>query len=154
MDTDSRARGAAALRHQKITTRARVAERRTIVAANVLAGASYRDIAAALNVGKSTVAKDFKAVLEEWREKYTQAAGEWADIQLRRLDVLFNAIWEAARRGDLAAIDRALKIIERQNQILGIGLTSRLAIGGSDGQPIEHRIVIERIADETEDEQG
>ncbi len=97
-----------------------VAERRKLVAANMLAGASYRDIAAALGVSKSTVANDFKAIIKEWREQYTDDIDSWAKIQLRRLDVLINAIWDRARNGDYQAIDRVMKLMHQQSKLLGI----------------------------------
>jgi hypothetical protein len=69
---------------------------------------------------KATITSDKKAILAEWRQHYAQDAAELAALQLRRLDVLLNAIWEKARSGDERAIDKALAIIDRQNDILGM----------------------------------
>jgi hypothetical protein len=101
-----------------------IAQRRRAVSANLLAGATYTEIGRALNVSKATITSDKKAILEEWRAQYTQAADQLVALQLRRLDMLLNAIWEKALKGDNdKAIGRALDILDRQNAILGVNKT-------------------------------
>lgn len=97
-----------------------ISQRRTTVAANLLAGLNYREIAANLDVSLGTVAEDFKAILEEWREQYQDVIADWVSVQLRRYDALLNALWHDARNGDLDKMDRVLKIMERQEKLLGL----------------------------------
>lgn len=51
------------------------------------------------------------------------AAGEGVEdlvaIELKRLDLMAEAIWDKASEGDTAAIDRLLKIAERRARMLG-----------------------------------
>lgn len=39
---------------------------------------------------------------------------------MRRLDMLFNALWDKARNGDLQAVDRILKIMDSQERLLSL----------------------------------
>lgn len=97
-----------------------ISQRRTTVAANLLAGLNYREIANNLDVSLGTIAEDFKAILEEWREQYQDVIADWVSVQLRRYDALLNALWHDARNGDLDKMDRVLKIMERQEKLLGL----------------------------------
>ena len=97
-----------------------IERRRKVVAANVLAGATYREIAASEGVSVGTIARDVKAILKDLNQHYRKDAKEWRTIQLRRTDVMLNAIWEHVRNGSLIHIDRALKLIAQQDKYLGI----------------------------------
>ena len=107
-------------RHRTSQNELEVIQRRRTISANLLAGLTYAEISRALNISKATITSDKKAILEEWRQQYAQEADQLVALQLRRLDVLLNAIWERARQGDEKAVDRALAIIDRQNDILGV----------------------------------
>lgn len=107
-------------RHHAVTKSVRLAERRRLVAANLLAGATYAEIANALGVSKNTVHNDYKAILKEWREQYSEDLDAWVKLQLRRIDVMINAVWDKARAGDYNAIDRVLKMMNQQARLLGV----------------------------------
>lgn len=110
-------------RHQASQSEMEITQRRKVISANLLAGLTYTEIGRALNVSKATITSDKKAIMTEWRQQYAQEADQLVTLQLRRLDVLLNAIWEKARNGDERAIDKALAIIDRQNAILGVNKT-------------------------------
>jgi len=110
-------------RHTDSESEVKITQRRRTVSANLLAGLTYAEISRALDISKATITSDKKAILAEWRAQYAQAADELVALQLRRLDVLLNAVWEKARNGEEKAIDRALQIIDRQNEILGVTKT-------------------------------
>lgn len=97
-----------------------IEQRRQVVAANLLAGATYREIAAAQRVSVGTIARDVKAILKDLNQHYRKDAEEWRNIQLRRTDVMLNAIWEHVRNGSLLHIDRALRLMAQQDKYLGI----------------------------------
>lgn len=105
-----------------------ITQRRKIVAANILAGLTYQEIATALNVSKATVSRDYNAILDEWKQHYTATIDHYLYIQMQRLNILMNAVWERARNGDPQSIDRAVTIIDRQNKLLkldtGIDITT------------------------------
>lgn len=107
-----------------------IAQRRKVVEANILAGASYREIAASLDVSPATIASDWKAIQAAWTEHYADDANRWLNTQLRRLEVLLNTIWQDSRGGTEAekisrrdrneAIDRSLAIIDRMNRLMNL----------------------------------
>lgn len=107
-------------KHALTVKRIEIENRRRIVAANLLAGATYREIAESLNVSPSTVASDVKAIIRQWQDHYADTANKFLHIQYRRLDVLLNAIWDTASKGSLPQIDRVLSIIDRQNTLMGL----------------------------------
>ena len=107
-------------RHNTTAQQITITNRRRMVSANLLAGATYREIANALKVSPATIASDYRAIIAEWREHYAKKADELLNIQLRRYDVLLNAIWDRAKNGDTQAIDRALTIMDKQNALMGI----------------------------------
>lgn len=96
-----------------------IEERRTIVAANILAGLNYRDIAKALNVSLGTVSRDAQIMMDRMRKEQVQTVGEAALIDLRRIDVAINAIYNDVKSGKLLAIDRLVKLLERRSKMLG-----------------------------------
>ena len=110
--------------HRKAEAKAAIEQRRVKVAVALLQGLTYREIARALDVSIGTVSSDRRAIVREWRKHYTEKTDDWIEIQLRRLDVLLNAIWDDAQKGSLKHIDRVLKLIERQERLLGIGAGS------------------------------
>lgn len=107
-------------KHQMTGQVMSIEQRRKIVAANLLAGFTYAEIGRALNVSKGTVASDYKAILKEWREHYAKKADQFLGLQLRRLDVLLNALWDEAKAGNPQKIDRVLAIMDRQSALLGL----------------------------------
>lgn len=106
-----------------------IEQRRKVVAANLMSGATYREIATALGVSVGTVASDYKALLKAWREHYATSVEEYLFVQMRRYDVLLNAIWDDARGGGLIHVDRALAIMDRQNALMQL----------KDASPLEDR---------------
>lgn len=97
-----------------------IAMRRKTVANNLLSGMSYRDIAEAMQVARSTVSRDVKALKKEWREDSQVALGQFMAVQLRRYQTMLNGVWGDALDGKLAAMDRVLSIMDRMNQLYGV----------------------------------
>lgn len=71
-------------------------------------------------MSKATVSGDVKAIVAEWREQYTEQVSSYVHIQMKRLDVLLNAVWDDARKGDDKPVTHALSIIDRQNTLMGV----------------------------------
>lgn len=94
-------------------------DRRRKVAANLLAGLNYREIAEALNVSIGTVSNDVEALVKRWRTEQISQVGEWQSLNVKRLDRAINAIWGDVAGGNLAAIDRLQKLIDQQGRLLG-----------------------------------
>ena len=81
-----------------------------------LGGASYGQIAEALGYASRSGAHS--AVRDALAERDTaQSAQEALQVELARLDVVIGALTPAVRAGDVQAIDRYLRTIERRTQL-------------------------------------
>lgn len=81
------------------------------------AGATYEQIAAQLGISKTQVALDVKDGLEEVTR---EPAEQVLQLELDRLDALFLGVYDKGRKGSVAHIDRALKIMDRRAKYLGL----------------------------------
>lgn len=81
-------------------------------------GASFTAIAETL--GYADAAGASKAVKRALRKMLQEPAAELREIELARYDQMFFALWKRVLQGDLAAIDRALKIMSQRAQLLGL----------------------------------
>lgn len=83
-----------------------------------LAGATYDAIAKA--VGYASRSGAYKAVKEALAddEETTPDLAEAASTELARLDAMLTGLWTKARRGDVQAVDRVMRIEERRTAIL------------------------------------
>lgn len=82
------------------------------------AGISYEMIAQRLGYSNRTAA--FRAVQTLLEKSEKEASIDLREMELRRLDDLFLSIYKKAREGDLPAIDRCLKIMERRAKMSGL----------------------------------
>ena len=94
-------------------------QRRKQIAASILAGLNYRDIAEGLQVSLGTVSRDANIILDRMRKEQVHDISEAALIDLRRIDVAINAIFTDVRAGKLLAIDRLLNLLKRRAEMLG-----------------------------------
>jgi len=90
-----------------------IEKRRATVAANVLAGLNYRDMASALGVSLGTIANDVKIVARRYREEQISEYADIVQLELRRIDTALNAIWTDVKGGNKDAIQM---LIQLQNQ--------------------------------------
>lgn len=105
-------------------------------------GLGYTEIAQQLGLGKSQAHRLVKAGLEDAREQIAAQADDLRSEELSRLDGMLAGIWPSARKGNVTAIDRVLKIMERRTKLLGLDAPVRLAHGGdADAPPIEAKHV-------------
>ena len=80
---------------------------------------SYRKIGEALKVSRTTIMKDIRFKLDEINAETREVAIDAQAIDLQRLDRLLQAAYPLAITGNLQAIDRVLKILERRARLLG-----------------------------------
>jgi hypothetical protein len=80
-------------------------------------GATYRQIGDALGIDKTTA---WRLVQQESESIIRESAAEVLELELTRLDRLQMGIWAEAISGDLAAVDRVLKIMEMRAKLLGL----------------------------------
>lgn len=101
------------------TSRAREKEDRVV--AQRLAGYSFEEIARAVGYQhKSGAWKAYKRAMERRSDPVDAGANVREDeinLELLRLDEMQAALWPRAQRGDLAAHDRILKIMDRRDKL-------------------------------------
>lgn len=85
-----------------------------------IAGATYQRIGDTLGMSRSGAAKAVERAMRDLREEVREAAAELREIESARLDRMLLGIWQKARSGDLAAIDRVLRIMERRARLYGL----------------------------------
>jgi oligoendopeptidase F len=93
-----------------------------------VAGASLDAIAAKL--GYTSASAAYRAIETALQRTIQAPADSLRELELRRLDVLMLAIWNKARKGDLDAVDRAIRIIDRRAKLLGLDAPQRVDIAG------------------------
>ncbi len=85
-----------------------------------IAGVTFAAIADRL--GYATAYGAYLAVDAALKATLRPAADALRELDTERLDKLQLAVWPAALRGDLAAIDRCLKILAQRARLLGLDL--------------------------------
>lgn len=114
---------------QTATTAIERAERRSRAVDLRREGLTLREVANELGVSVYTAWNDIQtAVRDIPKEEADLLRQQEAD----RLDALQHAIWEKAIAGDLHAIDRVLKIIERRCRLMGLDSPARIDTAGVD----------------------
>ena len=85
-----------------------------------IAGLSYRKIGEALGIHHVSAFNYVKETLAILRAECKDLAETYRDMELERLDQVQAAIYGKVLKGDVAAIDRLLKIQERRARLLGL----------------------------------
>ena len=98
---------------------AQIEKRRSVVSANLLAGNTYRQIAAGLGVSIGTVSNDVKMLLRQWKRENIQTINDWKILAIERINRLIMAIWLDADKGDEGAIATFIKLEKRLSEISG-----------------------------------
>lgn len=111
--------------------------RRKTVAANILAGLNYREIAEALKppVSIGTISKDVKVITDRLKKEQSTDYAEYLQIELRRLDLAMNGLFPKVKDGNTYAIETMLKVQDQRLKLTGhpaavktIKLTGELSI--------------------------
>ena len=115
-------------------------ERRLQAAKLRMAGMTYRQIAEELDYRGPSGA--YKAVKTLLRRTELELAQEFRQLELERLDFLTRSIWDKVCAGDLKAIDRLLRIMERRSRLLGLDAPNKVAHTDADGEEGTFTIVV------------
>jgi hypothetical protein len=99
-----------------------------------IAGASFDDIANAL--GYADRAGAHKAVMAALEKTLTEPAAQVRELELKRLDRLFLAVWDPATKGDHQAVDACLRIMKRRADFEGLDKAKKLEHSGPEGGPL------------------
>lgn len=93
------------------------------------AGRSYREIAHQVGIGVASAHRLVAAAISKARVTVQDEVIEMRALELSRLDGLLSSVWPAARQGNLGAIDRVLKIMERRAKLLGLDAPVKMSRG-------------------------
>lgn len=124
---------------------ANIEERRKKVAANLLAGLTYRQMAEVFGVSLGTIAEDVRVIIGRWQREQVKDTDEFVQIELIRLDRAINAIWTKVEAGDPTSIGLMLKIQERRAKYKGLDAPVKQELSGPEGQPLQFSEVVVSI---------
>ncbi len=96
-------------------------------------GASYTEIARSLRISRQGAHKLVTAVFEQLESELSETVPTVRRMETERLDAMLFAIWKKVEKGDLNAIETALKISARRCKILGIDMPIAREVSGPDG---------------------
>ncbi len=109
-----------------------------------VAGRTLKQIADVLGYASpSGAAQAIEAAL---RKRVAEPVDHLRDVENARLDAMWTGIYPAAKRGNLAAIDRAIKIMTRRAKLLGLDLDRSNA---AEFNPEPVRLLVERVVSGT-----
>lgn len=99
-------------------------------------GYTFREIGQELNCTPQYCHRVITECLEKLATKYVNAAAQLRELEAERLDRAHRAAWPKAIKGDLRAIDRVLKIMERRAKLYGLDAPQKRELTGKDGTPL------------------
>lgn len=107
----------------------------------VLAGATLQQVADALGYkSKSSAHAAVQRGLQADTDRMADSRDEARTLQHRRCERLLRAIWPKALSGDLGAVDRALRILERESKLLGLDAPVQIAVNEDKRAHIESMV--------------
>lgn len=131
----------------KASPRLKPSERQAAAMELKLNGESYRTIA--LKLDYRGPSGSHKAVAAYLRKTLQAPTDELMKIELARLDKLQLRLWPVALAGELGAVDRVLKIMERRAKLLGLDAPTLYSV--NDIRDIAQkvvRVVVAEVSDE------
>jgi hypothetical protein len=90
-------------------------------------GASYRQIGERLGVSDCQAHNDVSRCLDNLSKLADDVAGHLRTMEEARLDALLLAVMPQARQGNLGAVDRVVRIMERRARLLGLDAPTKIA---------------------------
>ena len=97
------------------------------------AGVSFEEIARSL--GYAGPSSSYRAVMSALKRTLQEPADEVRKLELVRLDRAQRIAWERMLQGDLEALGKVIKVMERRAKLLGIDAPQKLAQGGDPDAP-------------------
>ena len=93
------------------------------------AGYTYEQIGVALGISSQAAYKHVVKALGVINEKLSEATEELRTLEVQRLDRLFEVMYKKAEKGDMNAIDRCVRLMERRAKLLGLDAPAKQEIG-------------------------
>ena len=108
-------------------------ERRGLVLQLRLAGYTYQEIATQLGIGLATVNRDLHKALKFFDADHEEKARELKAIDTARIEEIIKGIWTKCKGGNLMAIDRLTRLLERKAKLHGLDGPIKIAPTMPDG---------------------
>ncbi|MEO1082405.1 MAG: hypothetical protein AAFY29_22815 [Pseudomonadota bacterium] len=96
-------------------------------------GKTYQFIADELGITKQSAHAAVQKAMKEIRTRRMEDTETLLTLELERLDMLLDALWDKAMNGQHMPIDRILKIMERRARLLGIDAPLKVAPTNPEG---------------------
>ena len=108
----------------KAAQRTALMERRANVGELHLMGVSYREIGRQLNVSRTTIMKDVRAIRADWQATATGLMATATAAELRKLSKIEKTCWTSMRTATVkekgVLIAQILKSMDRRAELLGL----------------------------------
>jgi len=126
-------------------SREAAAERRVQALELRKAGASYRQIGKTLGTSQVQAYRDVQRMLQALAKVETDKARELRSLEDERLNDLLLVLWPQAKKGNLGAIDRIVRIMERRARLFGLDAPTKVAETTPEGMALPPEQVSLRI---------
>jgi hypothetical protein len=93
-------------------------------------GLNYSQIGEKLGCARSTACRYVLSELENLADKCREEAVHVRDLELQRLDALYLVAYAEVEDGNIPAIDRCLRIMERRAKLLGLDAAEKVEHSG------------------------
>ena len=117
-------------------TRLSAAERRKQILKLRRYGMPFSEIAEHVGCTPQYCHKVVRAYLDKLSDEMAEDVKQMRRLEAERLDAAHRAAWPKAIKGDLRAIDRVLRIMERRAKLFGLDAPQRRELTGKDGTPL------------------
>ena len=101
-----------------------------------LTGMSYSDIGRVCGVSKQAAHQHVHQELKKIAAQSKELAENYRDIEIERLDRIFEEIWKKVEEGDIQAMNQAHKNIEIRCKLLGLNSPTEFNIKTNDPESI------------------
>lgn len=109
-------------------------------------GATRKEVAEKLGIGYDTVKSDERTAIEE---VMATSVHDYVGKQLTEIQDMKRTVYRQAAEGDPAAIDRVLKLMDREARLLGLDAPQRAHVTVSEGDFSERAASLMRELDMT-----
>jgi len=99
-------------------------------------GKSYRAIAAELGIGIRTAYTDVQRSLQQHAKMEAKLAADYLRLELHRLDVAQEAIWDKVTEGGLGAVQTFVSLSSQRSKLLALYAPTEVLVAGPDGGPV------------------
>ncbi len=105
-----------------------------------MAGYDYTSIGEQIGTTRQGAWKAVNRVLERKKKESAELAGKYLDMQVERFEEMLKGVWPRAIEGDPAAIDRAIKLIEKIVFYRGMEPPTKVATTDSKGGDVKYTV--------------